>query len=173
MRPAWFLATTTVIRRGQWIHYHQVKPNTPGVELKFVFPGGYWTHLLSFTTNMDPSLAVGNRFIRWQISDGNNIIYMTGLDAAQIANNPKEYTLKAGSAAEFGNLTSDVVLSIPDMWLPPGSFIQTNTLNLDPGDNWVARGCWCEQIDKDTLRSYMGSRVFGRLDHLYTATPPA
>lgn len=173
MKPWWYIANDGVLRLGEtWTEIRRIPAGT-GAEIDYQLPGGWWYRIRCAAVSLDTSAQAGQRRVRFLITDGNVPIFYAFCDNWQNPNTGNNYNLAAMSAYEFGNLTAQFAISIPDMWLPPGARIKTNTLQLQSGDFYTQMNILCERVDRDTLNRYMHSRLFSRLAHMQSATPPA
>lgn len=173
MIPHYFIAVDGTLRMGQAEHLRQNDLHLDGAEINYQLPGGFWHRIRSVSCSFDAKSQVATRQVRWKFSDGNRIIFMTGVDNGVVANGSVEYSLIAGSAGTPFSLIAYQIVSIPDMWLPPGSRIQTDTINLQSLDRWVGLDVETERIERELFEWYVRRKLYGRLDFLHSSTPPA
>ncbi len=107
-----------------------------GVEISETVPTGARWKLKAFAFTLVASAAAANRTPVLTIDDGANIVWETGTNVAQIANQTAKY--RAGNGVPF-LLFGTLMYNLPlpeEMSLPAGSRIRTVTGALDAGDNY-------------------------------------
>ncbi len=109
-----------------------------GVEISESVPQSARWRLISFTANLSTSAVVGNRRVTL-LHDNGATIYFRTLLSTNIVASTNVFITWADSFPVFANSDNNQMSSLPSRDLLTGGFrIRTNTIGLDPGDNWSA-----------------------------------
>lgn len=109
-----------------------------GVEISDSVPTGARWKIRSLSFTLVTDATVSNRVVRLQTKFGTNLFSMISANTLQTASLTWTYShdLNGENLEASGNLL--LMLKLPDMILPADYNIQTDTLNLQAGDNFSA-----------------------------------
>jgi len=119
----------------------------PGNEILEAVPTGVRWRLLGIQALMYTSVTVATRYVTLQFADGSGTVWFRGADLlAQTVTQWGVYNWAIGVPARVGVLAGLVQDALPDgITLPAGWRWQTNTGNMQPGDNWYAPVYYVEE----------------------------
>lgn len=136
-----------------------IKPPIPnaGAELTFLLPGGSYWRVLSGRVPFATSAVVANRVVRFQESDGTDVFYRLGVPAPVTATQSIEFNvLPLVTLSTTLSLALTGIQPIPDLVLPGGFVISTNTFGMDAGDQYGQSVWFMEEIDQGPLGNQLG-----------------
>lgn len=134
----------------------------PGVEVDIVLPGGAFYRVINWYQLFTTSVAVANRTPRFRITDATTRLWSLGIPANVAASTAVEINLASNlplSASLSIALTG--TLPFPDVVIPGGFHLLTNTLNIDVGDQYGAPVLWMEELDQGPMGNQYGLVPFG------------
>jgi len=115
----------------------EADPPAAGSDLTVTVPGSAWWLLLTAEFVLTASAVVGARRTKFQIAVGGVRVYTTARVAAQAATEDWRFALADTGEGTFdANSPRTVQVTIPRLWLPPGSTITSVTNGLLAGDQW-------------------------------------
>lgn len=114
----------------------------------YTLPGGYFYRLLAGTFVFTASAVASNRISMTQVTDGVNVLFRTGNNAAQVASTTNYWTIAVGVSGSIAvqNAGSTVSPFAP-VWMHPSYVIQSFSTNLQAGDQFSQIVLWLEQLD--------------------------
>lgn len=110
-----------------------------GAEFSFTVPTGLAYRFETMFVQFNTSATVANRFVKIDITDGTNIVWEGGGQAAVVASSGYRIGFQrlGGQAAASGAGVPNIA-ALPDIWLPAGYVLKSLTSAIDPADQYLA-----------------------------------
>jgi hypothetical protein len=106
-----------------------------GMDWSFVPSPSDWARLLAITAKLTSTATSGSRYPVVTVTDETGNLITADIPAQEVdASSASVISWRVGSA-QYGGTADDatVTSAIPPFWLPPGSIVAADTLNLDAG----------------------------------------
>lgn len=114
-----------------------VSGNAPavGADWTVTVPAGFTWRLVSVIADLTTSAAVANRDPHFTVSDGTTVFEIVPPSAMQAASLTRHYIWFPGADAIA--IGAGICQAIPELVLPAGFVVASNTVALDVGDQWT------------------------------------
>lgn len=109
-----------------------------GAEILETVPTGARWRLITFAAVLTTDATVATREGQLLIDDGSTVVFRSPASNNHVASSAITYSAAASSAAMGTSAGVRGVGLHPEILLPAGFRIRTNTINLQAGDNWAA-----------------------------------
>lgn len=109
-----------------------------GAEIVETVPAGVRWRPLLLTHAFTTSAAVANREPQLALDDGANLLALIPSGSSQPASLTLQYSWSRGAAVQFAAVGVSAAGVMPDIVLPAGARIRTQTVNLQAADNYSA-----------------------------------
>jgi len=121
-----------------WKHSIQQANPAAGADWTFTLAAGQRLRLETLSAQLSAANAGVARAVELIVDDGVNIMMRVAANATQAINTGAVYTAGALSTPST-IVTSDLSINIPTpLILEPGWRVRTNTVNINPADQWSA-----------------------------------
>jgi hypothetical protein len=119
-----------------------------GADWIYTVPSGYFRRLISGTAILTTSSNAANRLLGFEITDGTNNLAQGWNGTALTASLTIQvgYFVGTGGGVSIAGSVSSVG-GIPNVWLPPGYTLESDTVALNVTDQYSAIFLWFECLD--------------------------
>lgn len=122
-----------------------------GAEIADTVDAGKRWRILAARLSLVTDATASNRRVHLQFADTATVLFNKASSADQTASLTLNYNMAIGGS-DRGVTDTDLESGLPDFALGPGYVIQTNTTNLQAGDNYGAPIYLIEERDETTSR---------------------
>lgn len=111
-----------------------------GAEFSLTVPAGLRYRLETLFLTFTTSATVANRILKIDIKDPTNLVWEGGQPTALVASTTYRFGgARLGPAVQSAGGGVPLQFFLPDLWIPPGFVITSNTGNIDvAGDQYSA-----------------------------------